>query len=347
MVIQVNNNEFLLEDRIAKIKAINNEYDLENNGYISFSGGKDSTILHYLFDLALPNNHIPRVFFNTGLDFKDIRLFVQELAKTDSRFQIVNSGVNIKSMLNKDGYPFKSKQHAHNWELFKNNPRLTYIYISQIENDPTLLESYEFIHNLPRGIKTNIKYIYGIREKGTSLYQAMSVLTCPRKLQYQFTKEFVESNRLVMSDKCCYRMKKEVAHHYEETSRRTIAITGIRAEEGGMRKLGGCTIFEGNNLHKFHPLKVVDESWVDWFIEKYNIKLCKLYYPPYNFSRTGCVGCPFDMNLQKTLDTMKELLPNEYKKCELIWKPVYKEYRRIGYRLRPYDLFDLLNETDN
>jgi len=127
--LTTNEFEFLLEDRIAKIQAINNEYDLEHNSHISFSGGKDSTILHYLIDLALPNNNIPRVFFNTGLDFKDIRLFVQELATNDNRFKIVNSGVNIKQILNKDGYPFKSKQHSHNWELFRNNPKLTYIYI--------------------------------------------------------------------------------------------------------------------------------------------------------------------------------------------------------------------------
>jgi hypothetical protein len=31
---------------------------------------------------------------------------------------------------------------------------------------------------------------------------------------------------------------------------------------------------------------------------------------------------------------MQKLLPNEYKQCETIWKPVYDEYRRIGYRLR-------------
>jgi len=174
----------------------------------------------------------------------------------------------------------------------------------------------------------------------------MSVLTCPNKLQYQFSKDFVEQTNFKLSDKCCLHMKKEVAYKWEKENNRHIAITGIRAEEGGMRKLGGCTVFDGKDLHKFHPLKVVNEEWENWFIEKYQIKLCKLYYPPYNFTRTGCAGCPFDMNLQKTLDTMKELLPNEYKKCQLIWKPVYDEYRRIGYRLRPYNLFDLLDETD-
>ena len=70
-------NEFLLADRIAKIKSINDLYDLENNAYISFSGGKDSTVLSHLIDEALPNNRIPRVFFNTGIEYKAIVNFVE------------------------------------------------------------------------------------------------------------------------------------------------------------------------------------------------------------------------------------------------------------------------------
>lgn len=65
-------NEFMLQDRIAKIKSINEQYDLENKAYISFSGGKDSTVLHYLIDEALPGNKIPRVFLNTGIEYKDV-----------------------------------------------------------------------------------------------------------------------------------------------------------------------------------------------------------------------------------------------------------------------------------
>lgn len=57
-------NEFLLSDRISKIKSINELYDLENNAVLSFSGGKDSIVLHYLLDEALPGNKIPRLFLN-------------------------------------------------------------------------------------------------------------------------------------------------------------------------------------------------------------------------------------------------------------------------------------------
>ena len=161
----------------------------------------------------------------------------------------------------------------------------------------------------------------------------MNILTSPKCLRYQFTPEYKE-NGIKLSDKCCYKLKKEVAHRWEKENDRFIAITGIRASEGGMRALNGCTIFEGNSLKKFHPLKVCSDEWESWFIKKYKIQLCKLYYPPYNFDRTGCKGCPFALRLQEELDVMKELLPNEYKQCEILWKPVYDEYRRLGYRLK-------------
>ena len=66
-------NELLLLDRIQAIKATNEKYDLENNAYLSFSGGKDSTILHYLLDMALPNNKIPRVYIDTGIEYRMVR----------------------------------------------------------------------------------------------------------------------------------------------------------------------------------------------------------------------------------------------------------------------------------
>lgn len=38
-------NEFLLQDRITKIKSVNEQYDLLNSSYISFSGeGQYSSI---------------------------------------------------------------------------------------------------------------------------------------------------------------------------------------------------------------------------------------------------------------------------------------------------------------
>ena len=113
-------------------------------------------------------------------------------------------------------------------------------------------------------------------------------------------------------------------------------ITGMRKEEGGTRQLiSGCVLTDKNgNLIKFHPLLVVDDEWENWVIQNEKIEICDLYKPPYNFKRTGCAGCPFSLDLQEQLETMSLYLPNERKKCEIIWEKVYKEYRRLNYRLK-------------
>ncbi len=69
-------NEFLLYDRLQKIKSTIDKYG-EDNFYLSFSGGKDSTVLSALLDMACPGNKIPRVYANTGIEYRLILEFVE------------------------------------------------------------------------------------------------------------------------------------------------------------------------------------------------------------------------------------------------------------------------------
>lgn len=69
-------NEFLLQDRLQKIRQIIGKYG-EENFSLSFSGGKDSTVLSALLDLAVPGNKIPRVYANTGIEYRLILDFVE------------------------------------------------------------------------------------------------------------------------------------------------------------------------------------------------------------------------------------------------------------------------------
>ena len=113
-------HELLLIDRLAVIKSADDKYDLNSNAYLSFSGGKDSTLLHYLLDEALPNNRIPRVYIDTGIEYQLIREFVYCMARYDDRFVIIKPTLPIKATLEKYGYPFKSKEHSfklHEWQL--------------------------------------------------------------------------------------------------------------------------------------------------------------------------------------------------------------------------------------
>ena len=105
-------------------------------------------------------------------------------------------------------------------------------------------------------------------------------------------------------------------------------------DEGGQRESAVCLSFKGKKLHYFHPLAMVTKEWEDWYINEKGVSICDIYKEPYNFQRTGCKGCPFNKNLQRELDVMERFFPNERKQCEITWKPVYDEYRRLGYRLK-------------
>lgn len=300
--------ELTLFDRIEVIKTAYEKYDLEHNAYISFSGGKDSTVLHYLFDEALPNNRIPRVYIDTGIEYQMIREFVYNMAKNDDRFVIVKPTLPIKATLEKYGYPFKSKEHSLRVYQFNKGTNANYIK----------------------------KYLSGYDHNGKP-----STFVCPKILKYQFE----ERGKYNYSNLCCQKMKKEPFHKWEKENHKSIAMTGMRREEGGTRVRLGCIITDSKGrLKKFHPLIKVDEQWEDWYIKERNIRLCELYYPPFNFKRTGCKGCPFSLDLANQLEVMGRLLPNERKQCEILWKPVYEEYRRIGYRLTKSEQIKLLDD---
>ena len=295
---------FELSDRIQKIQQINKDFNLEKNAYVSFSGGKDSTVLSKIIDLALPNNSIPRVFINTGIEFNKVVEFVREQQKKDNRIIEIKSGVNIRQMLEENGYPFKSKEHAHKLHLLQQGSKAKSV-TSYFTIDP----NKRTLHN------------------------------CPKCLAYQ--KDGFD--KFKVSDSCCTILKKQPAEKWSKENNRQIAIIGIRAAEGGQRKnVSSCLYYQRNRLKKFSPLLVCSDSFIDNFVEVYKVELCKLYYAPYNFKRTGCKGCPFNIKLQDELLTLAEFFPSEEKQCEYIFGKVYEEYKRINYRITN-SILDLSN----
>lgn len=286
-------NEFILQDRLGVIRDTIHKYG-EENFYISFSGGKDSTVVHHLVDMALPNNKIPRVFINTGIEYVEIVNFVKELASVDNRFVIIQPSQNIKQMLERVGYPFKSKEHSvmvHEWQLGHRNTNKMKRYLGE----------------------TGSRY------------------ECPKILKYQFTDEF----NLKVSPYCCMELKKKPVRKWQKENKKPINITGMQREEGGERTHIDCIMVKNGKMVKFHPLAKVTGDWENWFVKEKKIELCKLYYEPFNFNRTGCKGCPFSLGLSEQLATMNRYgLEREREQCEIIWQPVYDEYRRLGYRLK-------------
>lgn len=296
----------LLRERLMLIKRVVTEEHDEEEFAMSWSGGKDSCVMSALFDMALPNNKIPRVYADTGLDLTIMRNFVKEEMKRDSRIVRIAPSVNVRKMLEEEGYPFSSKKHSKIHEIYT---RLGFEGSNQVR-----------------------RYL-GKHEDGKKWSSRFS---CPKCLEYQFTDDF----ELKISDKCCLRMKEEPLELYQKEHGYPYAIIGLMAEEGGRRSGVQCFAFRNGKFKAFQPLAPLTKEWEDWFIQKYEIRICDIYKPPYNNQRTGCKGCPFSLHLQEELDMLQEYFPNDRKACERLWKPVYDEYRRIGYRLKKGDVYE-------
>lgn len=281
--------ELTLFDRLEVIRKTIKEIG-EDNCYISFSGGKDSTMLSYLVDEALPGNNIPRVYINTGIEYNAIVAFVHKMMETDKRIVEIKPTLPIRKTLETYGYPFKSKEHSC-------------LIDHRSSNAPSI-----------------VAYFEGGGKRQTH---------CPNILMYQYK----EPLPFPISDKCCYKLKKEPVHKWEKENKRHVAILGLKTGEGGQRRTRkGCIVLQEGKISKFKPLNPVSDEFEEWYIRTRNIRLCELYYEPYNFTRTGCKGCPYAIDIADELDKLERLLPNERKQCEVIWGKVYDEYRRLKYR---------------
>lgn len=82
-----------------------NYYGIENCA-VSFSGGKDSTVLLHIVRELYPD--IEAVFCNTGLEYPEI----QKFAKSFDNVTVLHPQMNFKDVVTKYGYPFISKEVA-------------------------------------------------------------------------------------------------------------------------------------------------------------------------------------------------------------------------------------------
>lgn len=268
----MNEYEFILEDRITKIKAINEQYDLEHNAYIAFSGGKDSCVLSHLIDLALPNNTIPRVYINTGIEYVDMVRFVRNKAKNDDRIFIINNKLNIKKTLIEKGYPFKSKEHSRKVATFYNNQDSVLEMVAELRTKSLdeINDEFEKKWHYKRAIDIALMMTGLTYNKKIKKVQPRNPMRLtPKILKYQFTKK-LNALDFKISDKCCLEFKEKPMADYAKESGRMIAVTGLRRDEKGRRSSTLCTTFnkKTGDLKSFAPLAIITSEWENEFIER-------------------------------------------------------------------------------
>ena len=84
--------------------------------YISFSGGKDSTVLKHLVESIYPN--VVSVFCDSGLEYPEIKNFV----RNQKNVTIIRPKMNFNKVIKEYGYPVVSKEISHKIDVARRNP---------------------------------------------------------------------------------------------------------------------------------------------------------------------------------------------------------------------------------
>ena len=107
-----------LDVKIAKSKLRIDEWVRhygENGVYISYSGGKDSTVLLHLVRSLYPN--IEAVFVDTGLEYPEIK----DLVNRTKNVVILRPKMSFKQVIETYGYPMVSKEQANYLDDIRNS----------------------------------------------------------------------------------------------------------------------------------------------------------------------------------------------------------------------------------
>lgn len=293
-----------LEDKVLTAIHRIEELYFETNGdcYVSFSGGKDSTVLLALIKMSidsmvLPPDGITAVFANTGIELDVTYKFIKWCK--ENWYPNIEEVKPVKSfdwVLKNEGKPMLSKMK------------------SKTLNQWHLREKTEALYCLMINGKTRCGKP---AKKNRIADKHMHVLH--------------DDFDIVASYKCCEYMKKKPFQKFEIDKGMKGAITGVRVSEGGARavsyktkakKTGKlCTFTKNNIIYKMPIIDWTDED-IDNFIEKYNVPLSDAY-TKFKMQRTGCMACPYSRRISEDLRYLYEYEPNKYKASMHWLKDVY------------------------
>ena len=269
----------------------------EGNVYISFSGGKDSTVLRHLVKTTPGVSDVPSIFINTGLEYPEIQQFVRELKNKESNIEILRPEINFYDVINEYGYPVVSKEISQVVEY----ARLSFQKPKKAYSDAMKKLNGNFLD----------------KDGNISIYN------------YPKWKFLIDAP-FKISHKCCEALKKNPLKKYQKQTGRK-PFVGSLASESMMRRTNwikyGCNGFKKKNPIS-NPMSFWTENDILEYIQKYNISFCSIYgeikkgsnnnYYTTGATRTGCMFCMFGCHLEKEpnrFQKMKLTHPNQYNYC--------------------------------
>ena len=259
----------------------------ENGVYVSFSGGKDSTVLLHIAREMYPK--IKAVFIDTGLEYPEIRKF----AKSVDNIDILKPKMSFKKICEKYGFPLISKEVAENiygskkylMQIIEENQNFKQLV--DAENSTNSLESsVEFAELLNErmtkrigGNNQRLAIMLGMLTKDKSHPIKANVTGKERSKFSHGRYKFLLYSKFSISNRCCNVMKKEPAHRYSKETGR-MPITAQMASESRIRKQkwleNGCNVYDAK-FPVSNPMSFWTEQDVLLYIKTKNVPIASVY----------------------------------------------------------------------
>ena len=266
-----------LESKIIQTQALIREAVWEfglDKVYISYSGGKDSTVLSHIAKKIYPD--ILHIFANTTNEYPE------------------------------------TLQHIR-WEQEENNTNVITVVPQDIHGALWTFKKVVEYYGYPMYYKRVSNAIRTYRH-------AVTDRTRQNSLEY-INRNFKKYNKYIdlpISDKCCDKLKKEPLKRKAKELGMKCAILGLLASESYQREKDwldyGCNIFHVRKDNQCKPLSFWTDEDIIEYIEKFSVKISKLY--DMGYSRNGCMYCGFGVHLEhkgkNRYQLLKESHPVQY-----------------------------------
>lgn len=301
-----------MELKVEITKARIEEWYETYNGecYISFSGGKDSTVLADLAAQVCEENCWKLVLWycDTGLEYPEVKQHVKYFKeylseKYNIEVELIldypkdrnGKRISFKDVIMKYGYPLISKEVSQKIFEARRTPHGAY--------------AMRFEEDNPHALK------YGKR--------------------YSMAKwKWLKDSDIPISHMCCNIMKKNPAKKFEKKSGKK-PITGTMTHESNMRKTAwlqhGCNAFEAKRPIS-SPLSFWLEEDVLFYLQIYKIPYPSVYgdivigndLKPHTTGcdRTGCVYCGFGCQCEAEPNRFQRLKQTHPQLWEYCMKPI-------------------------
>lgn len=322
-----------LDLKIAKSKLRIEEfirYMGKENVYISFSGGKDSTVLLHLVRSLYPD--IPAVFSNTGLEFPEVVEFAQresveidaeevegidfeKLAEenncTVEKIKKLNKCESIEEIEVIEG---KIKVYIPRKNLVTVRPEKSFKQVIEQEGYPVISKkTSRMIHDLQNPTEKNeiTRRLY-LSDYALKNGEVTDIKNNSFKLANKH--RYLIDAPFKISNKCCDYLKKNPLKKYEKKSGKR-PIIGTMASESKMREAvylkSGCNVFD-EKKGSCTPMGFWTEQDVLAYIKMFNLDYASVYgdiveetdlignvtLATTGEKRTGCIFCMYGIHLE-------------------------------------------------